>query len=274
MLGDVADYGNVAFSPDGMRVAVTIRELEVCCANDIWVIDTSTGARLRLTSTPDRKWGVVWSPDGSRVAFASAPGERSWDIYETASDGTGVVRPLLATAREEVVWDWSLPGFLLYAGDRMGRPRGAHQDLWARRIPGGRPFTYLRSVHSAGFPSLSPDGRWIAFTLRPVGAEDSDVYVARFPEYDGRWRVSTAGAQWPRWRGNTIFYVDTEQRLLSVPVSFKGSQVELGPTNRVGGLSVKQGSGYPYDVSRDGQRILIVADAAREDAETLSRRVP
>ena len=271
-LGDAADYGNVAFSPDGMRVAVTIRELEVCCANDIWTIGTSNGSRMRLTSTPGLKRGVVWSPDGSRVAFASAPAG-SWDIHETSSDGAGVVRPLIATPRDEVSWDWVSTGLLLYAGDRMGRPQGAHQDLWARRIPGGRPFTYLRSVHRASLPSLSPDGRWVAFTLRPAGAERSDLYVARFPKYDGRRRVSAAGAQWPRWRGNTIFYVDTEQRLVSVPVSFRGSQVELSPANRVGDLLVKHGVGYSYDVSPDGERIL-VNTAASEDAGTLSRLTP
>jgi serine/threonine protein kinase len=274
-LGDVADYGNVAFSPDGMRVAVTIREREVCCAYDIWTIDTSNGSRMRLTSTPDSKSGVVWAPDGSRVAFASAPSgpapPASWDIYETASNGTGVVRPLLATARDEVSWDWTPTGFLLYAGDRAGRPRGAHQDLWARRIPHGRPFTYLRSVHRAALPSLSPDGRWIAFTLLPAGAEHPNLYVARFPKYDGRRRVST-GAQWPRWRGNTIFYVDTEQRLLSVAVAVSGSQVELGPPNRVGDLLVRHGLGYSYDVSPDGERILV--NSATDLAETLSRLAP
>jgi serine/threonine protein kinase len=271
VLGDDADYGDVAFSPDGAQVVVTIAEPGTCCRRDIWLIDVSSGVRRPLTSTPGAKWGLVWSPDGGRVAFSAADPDHTSDIYETSSDGSGVVRPLLATSRAEVSWDWASTGFLMYAGDRAGEPQGAHMDLWARRLPGGRPFTYLRSVHRATLPSLSPDGRWAAFMLRPAGAEYSDLYVARFPNYDGRWRVATA-VQWPRWRGQEIFYVDVDQRLGSVPVSFDGLRVEVGAPRRVGERLVRQGSGYSYDVSPDGQRILL--NTVRDTPLTLSRPGP
>jgi serine/threonine protein kinase len=270
VLGEVADYGDVALSPDGTRVAVSIREPGVCCQSDIWVIDVSSGTRTRLTSTPGSKSGVAWSPDGTRVAFSAAPGGSS-DIYETASGGAGVVRPLVTTSLEEVSWDWASTGFLLYAGDRVGQPRGPHLDLWARRLPGGRPFTYLRSVHRATLPSMSPDGRWVAFMLRPIGADQADVYAGRFPKYDGRVRLS-AGAAGPRWRGNTIFYIDSAQRLVSVPVSSSGSRLELGPASRVGDQPVKDGSGYSYDVSPDGRRVLV--NTVRVAPFALSRRAP
>jgi len=92
--------------------------------------------------------------------------------------------------------------------------------------------------------------------LRAAGAPYSDLYVARFPKYDGRVRVATA-VQWPRWRGQEIFYVDVDQRLGSVPVAFDRLRVEVGAPRRVGELLVAQGSGYSYDVSPDGQRILL-----------------
>ena len=103
---------------------------------------------------------------------------------------------------------------------------------------------------------MSPDGRWVAFMLRPIGADQADVYVGRFPKYNGRVRLS-AGAGWPRWRGKTIFYVDASQRLVSVPVSSSGSRIELGTASRVGDQFVKDGSGYAYDVSPDGRRVLV-----------------
>jgi hypothetical protein len=107
--------------------------------------------------------------------------------------------------------------------------------------------------------------------LRPIGVAPADVYVARFPKYNGRVRLS-AGGEWPRWRGTTIFYVDTAQRLMSVPVSFTGSRIALGTASRVGGLLVKHGSGYSYDVSPDGGRVLL--NTVRGAPLALSRREP
>jgi len=38
-------------------------------------------------------------------------------------------------------------------------------------------------------PSLSPDGRWLAYTSDESGR--SEVYVRPFPGRDGRWQIST-----------------------------------------------------------------------------------
>lgn len=82
--------------------------------------------------------------------------------------------------------------------------------------------------------------------------------------------MSAGGGVWPRWRGNTIFYVDWEHRLVSVSVSSDGARVKTGGAIRVSQSALKAG-GYPYDVSADGQRILVnVVD----DGAALSRRVP
>lgn len=255
-LGEVADYGEIALSPDGMRVAVSIREPGASEA-DIWIIDAGSGARMRLTSSPLHDMAPVWSPDGSRVAFASVRGN-SFDIYEMASDGTGDEGAVLAAPGDQIAYDWtSSGGFLLYQTDRPGTAQGAHLDLWARKLPGGRAFAFLRTVHRAFLPSSSPDGRWVAFALRENGDPVEDVHVARFPKYNGRRRVSAGGGAWPRWRGNTIFYIDSEHRLVSVSVNADGAQVKAGAASRVSPLAVKSGWGYPYDVSEDGQRILV-----------------
>ena len=268
-LGDAADYGHLALSPDGTRVAVSIRE-PGGYDGDIWVIDAASGARTRLTSNPADDIAPVWSPDGGHIAFASIRGG-SYNIYETASDGTAGDRALSAAPGDQVAYDWTPgSGFLMYQTDRAGMAAGAHMDLWARRLPGGRAFAFLRSVHRAGFPSASPDARRVAFTLLGNGRED--VYVARFPHYDGRRRISPLGGSWPRWRGNAIFYVDAENRLMSVRVTDGEGEPAFGMPNPVSQMSLKAGRGYAYDVSADGQRILI--NTAPEGAETLSRRAP
>jgi serine/threonine protein kinase len=51
-----------------------------------------------------------------------------------------------------------------------------------------------------------------------------------------------------------------------------GVQLEVGAPGRIGELLVKQGSGYSYDVSPDGQRILL--NTLRDTPRTLSRPGP
>jgi dipeptidyl aminopeptidase/acylaminoacyl peptidase len=271
-LGDAADYGHVALSPDATRVAVSIRE-PGGYAGDIWIIDARSGTETRLTSDPGDDIAPVWSPDGGRIAFASSRGG-DYDLYETASDGTGGDRALAVAPGDQIAYDWTPGGFLMYQTERPGAGAGGHTDLWARRIPGGRAFAFLRSAHRTGFPASSPDGRRYAFVLTDRGSGAQDVYMARFPTYDGRRRVSAEGGAWPRWRADAIFYVDAQNRVVSVPVRFEGRQAVAGAPSRVSDRAVQQGRGSPYDVSADGLRILINTALEESSDETISRRVP
>ena len=123
-------------------------------------------------------------------------------------------------------------------------------------LPGGPSFAYFRTIREATLPRLSPDRRWVAFTSFENGR--TDVYVAPFPQYGSRTRVSPRGGSWPRWRrdGDELFYVAADGRLMAVPVK-GGSSVGAGEPVALFQLRAKSGRGYAYDVSADGQRILV-----------------
>jgi len=57
-----------AWSPDGTRLAVTIRGPE---GPDIAVIDVETGVARNLTADAERNDDIAWSPDGAWLAFNS-----------------------------------------------------------------------------------------------------------------------------------------------------------------------------------------------------------
>ena len=61
---------------------------------------------------------------------------------------------------------------------------------------------------------FSPDGRWIAYASNEPG--NLEIYVASFPEVNGKWQVSTAGGQEPRWRhdGKELFFVSPEGKMI------------------------------------------------------------
>jgi dipeptidyl aminopeptidase/acylaminoacyl peptidase len=67
----------------------------------------------------------------------------------------------------------------------------------------GQLDTVLTSPGEVDNPSVSPDGRWIAYSSDESGMDE--VYVSRFPDVsEGRQQVSAGGGREPRWVGDGL----------------------------------------------------------------------
>jgi hypothetical protein len=116
--------------------------------------------------------------------------------------------------------------------------------------------------------TLSPDGKWLAYTSDETGEEQ--VYVQPVPDTlrpgtpagsrGGKKRVSADGGSQPRWRGDgkELFYVDGERKLVAVDVA-PGTQFEIGPATLLLRVAVNH-----YDVMADGTRFLVITVAETE----------
>jgi Tol biopolymer transport system component len=108
---------------------------------------------------------------------------------------------------------------------------------------------------------FSPNGRWIAYTSDESGR--NEIYAAPFPGPGGKQQISTSGGRQPRWRGDgkEIFYLDRDNKLVSVAVNSQGASLVVGAARPL--FEVRSwtedslGFGYVYDVTADGQRFLV-----------------
>ncbi len=150
--------------------------------------DTSTLAGVQFQTGP------AWSPDGTRIAFASAR-EGSFDIYVMNADGTDTKR-LTSSKENDQHPTWSPDG------SRIAFSRFSDSDhLYVMNADG----TGVRRVTDddptvEAEPAWSPDGRWIAYSHRASGSDFREIWVVR-PDGSGRRSVTKLDAKsyTPTW---------------------------------------------------------------------------
>jgi len=266
-IGEKDFLGNPRISPDGQKIAGGVVN-GAGTDEDIWLYDLARNVRTRFTLSQSGRY-PVWSPDGSRIAYASARSSYL-DLYVKPSNGTGQEQLLLDVPGMKIPWSWSADGRFLAYAFRNPQPARDKFDIWILPLFGERkPFPFLQSEFNNGAPSFSPDGRWIAYVSDESGTRE--VYVASFPDPRTRLQVSNQGGLIPVWRpdGKELFYAALSGQLVSVGVSSKGSTLQLespkplfqafqsGPILlALAGGALGLGT-QPFDISRDGQRFLI-----------------
>jgi Tol biopolymer transport system component len=258
-------YNNVRLSPDGRRIATDQTDPDGRNI-DIWVHEPARSAATRLTFDPAMDYAPVWSPDGKQILFGSSRrlGFRLYLKNADDSSREGEVVDLVPDW-QIFAWDWSRDSrnVLIRKGAELW------YITWPERV--AKPLLQAKwTVRNAQF---SPDGRWMAYASNETG--NWEIYVSPFPSANGKWQVSSAGGQEPRWRqdGKELFYLSAEGKMMAVAVtagpSFAaGSPVTLFQTHRrqpVSSLDVSS-----YDVSGDGQRFLIDAKVDEANAAPLS----
>jgi serine/threonine protein kinase len=266
-LGDRADYADFELSPDGTQVAVSVLD-STRNTRDLWVYDVSRGIRTRLTADPANELAPIWSPDGATVVFDSNR-RKNADLYQKAISGFEAERVLLQSDQTERAWSWSRDGrYLLYS---VGDLPPANVDLWALPFFGDRrPFPVLSTAFAESRAKFSPDGHWIAYSSND--SNRPEVYVTAFPKADRKWRVSTDGGDWSRWRqdGKGIFYIGPSNTVMFAEVNAREPGFVVGAVKKLFTIGSRPGQQYPYDVSADGQRFLINSQIEQLDAPPIT----
>ncbi len=250
-VGAPARYRRPRLSPDGQRLAVEVRDPG---GSDIWLHDLARGLATRFTFDPAEDRSSIWTRDGGSVFFTRRSGN-TLEFYLKPATAGGAERMLASAKAIGEVNDWSPDGRSLVL-QTFGVGSNAAWDLSILSLPDGKLTTFRSSAFSDTSGAFSPDGRWIAYFSNESGR--FEIYVQPFPGPGGRWQVSNAGGETPRWRpdGRELYYFAPGGRLMAVDVK-TGDSFEAGTPRFLFKAQIKRLPGAQYDVSADGQRFLV-----------------
>jgi eukaryotic-like serine/threonine-protein kinase len=200
-----------SLSADNHRLAVSHRaEGE---SADVWLVDLGRGVPTRFTFDAGDDEAPVFSPDGTRVVFASNRTGVS-DLYERSSGGAQEATLLYQSPNENRPWAFSPDGNVLL----FDSPTKSAGDIWSLPLEGEREaFPVVSTGFPAGYAVFSPDGRWFAYCEGDSGADQ--VYVQPYPPDGTRVRLSTTNGSSPQWRGKEVFYATADNHVMAVDVT-------------------------------------------------------
>ena len=270
-------YRGVRLSPDKRHVATAIDEEET----QVWQYDLSRGTLTRLTFGGNVGSNPVWTPDGKRMAFTSNR-DGPINIYLQLADGSGGPERLTTSDHINTPMSWSPDGQTL-AFIEINPNTG--YDIWMLRLSDRKIQPFLKTSFNESAPRFSPDGHWLAYISDDSGRYE--VYVQPYPGPGGKSQISTDGGKEPVWNpnGRELFF-RRDGKMMAVEIATQSGFVAGKPHVLFEGpYEPSPGSNANYDVSRDGQRFLMLKQIEQEQSATqinvvlnwfeeLKRRVP
>jgi len=256
-------YATPRFSPDGKQVAVGTDDGKEA---NIWVYNLSGATSIRQLTFGGRNRFPVWSANGERIAFQS---DREGDsgIFWQRADGADAPQRLTRPEKgmSHIPESWS------QANQRLSfsETGGESASLWTVSVTDDRKPERFGDLHSrASFNSeFSPDGRWLAYTLRDGGRVT--VHVQPFPPSGGAHYQVQDEAHHPMWSprdGRELFYMSTANTggLFAVSFTLQPSPAFGIPAVLARNVTFRTSPVSPrnHDIAPDGKRFITVADGA------------
>jgi Tol biopolymer transport system component len=275
---EAADWWSPSFSPDRRQLAMTIG---YGYAADVWTYDWARDRPTQLTFGRGVDSSPVWTPDGRRIAYASAPDEntQTTNIYWKRADGSGDAQRLTESATSQVPFSFHPDGKYLAYIDRgvetmfdvMILPiEGDEKTGWKT----GKPWPFAATAALENAPAFSPDGRWLAYSSTESGR--AEIYVRPFPSGEGLRKVSTEpGGMNPRWSPNRerpeLFYaapVSGQIAVMALAYRSEGDTfLDERPRRWYPHLITATRPARPFDVHPDGDRIAIAVPPVNVDPQ-------
>jgi len=256
-------YYNLAFSPDGKRLALEIFDGK---RRDIWVYEWERDGLTRLTFAGELNENPIWTPDGQRIAYSSQEKGGTINLWWIRADGAGDAQRLTESKSLHYAGSWRPDGKVLAFSQQS--PGATAFDILTLPIEGdeksgwkpGDPKPFVNSAFSEREPAFSPDGRWLAYESNESGSYE--VYVRPFPGPGGKWQISTGGGVFPEWfrNGKELFYRTPDSKIMVVTYTGSGDSFHADkPQLWSPGQFTDRGLGnLNFDLHPDGKRFAVL----------------
>jgi Tol biopolymer transport system component len=156
---------------------------------DLWLRDLQRHTSSRFTFDPADDFRPTWSPDGTKIFFASNRKDNLYRCYSKPANGSASETVVVQDQKYHFIpASFSADGRLL-ALDRFGS--GAVPAVVVTASDGSGERTVLTAEYPQSAGRFSPDGRFIAYMSNETRA--LEVYVQSWPPGAGKWQVSQGG---------------------------------------------------------------------------------
>jgi len=256
-------YSAPRLSPDGRSILLAEQDpQQQRSVLTIYEIARDVLRPLTVEDNRTRGW-AIWSADGLRITYSSilSGSSTSYDIFSRPADGTGVEEALVQRPLSQRPYSWSSDGRLAFTEeDATG------VSTWILSTKDGSVHRFSRMSSHEGTPAFSPDGRWVAY-----GSPDSGqfkVFVRPASGQPGQWQISNDEGVSPIWSptGREMFFRSRE-KIFAVDVAFEPTFTVGKPHVLFEGPYLSEGGLLDYDVTRDGQRFLMVKPVPKPNHE-------
>ena len=190
-------FMNPRVSPDGRRLVVQRTGAD---GSDSWIYDLQTGTQSRLTTTGNSV-GASWNTAGTGIVYFTTREGRD-AFWSEPADHSAPAKRVVESSGAFAVTPTRIDSVTLF----QRRVNGAW-SIWRAPVdPAGAATPVVQGAHDVFMPSLSPDGRWLAYAASESG--QYEVFVQPFPGAGTAVQVSLGGGTEPAWSpdGRTLFY--------------------------------------------------------------------